>query len=179
MADSAPRGETNLEIMAILDRMEALTGSATRLPLTRRAVINPKDIQELVSHIRKALPADINEALQIIRYRDTVISQAQAEASRLRADAEQEALRRVSAAQIVKDAQSKAAIIVEEGQKKGEAMLAEAEGRASTRISGADEYALEVLGRLESELGSLLATAQRGIDSLRTGHVPDDPPQRD
>ena len=91
MADRGPKPETTLEIMATLDRMEAITGSATKLPLTRRAVINPKEIQDLVAHIRHALPTDISEALQIIRYRDTLISQAQAEASRLRADAEREA----------------------------------------------------------------------------------------
>ncbi len=179
MADRGPKPETNLEIMATLDRMEAITGSATKLPLTRRAVINPKEIQDLVAHIRHALPTDISEALQIIRYRDTLISQAQAEASRLRADAEREALRLMSETQIVKDAHAMAESIAEDARQKGQATLAAAEGKASSRIGGADEYALEVLGRLEEELGSLLATARRGIESLRDGRVLEQTSQRD
>ncbi len=179
MADGVPRLDRKLEIMAVLERMEAVTGSATKLPLTKRAVINPRDLQDLVAQLRNVLPSDINEALQIIRYRDTLVSQAQAEAARIRAEAEQSSLQRVSEAQVVKDAQAAAETVKREAEQDRQDILAEAEKQAAAKVEGADSYATEVLTRLEQELSALLTTARRGIDSLKEGRVLDETGPRD
>ena len=177
MATRGPKLNLKLEVIDVLARLEAITASATKLPLTRRAVINPQEIQELVTQARNSLPTDINEAQQIIRYRDTLISQAQAEAIRLRADAEQAAMQKVSETQIMKDARVKAEDIRDEAQREGQDILAQAEKQATSRIDGADTYAMEVLTRLEEELTALLATARRGIESLRDGQVLEEAPR--
>lgn len=171
MTERGPKVRPKLEIVDLIARLEAITSSATKLPLTRRAVINPREIQELVSQLRSALPADMNEALQIIRYRDTIINQAQADATRARSKAEQEAMQKVSDTQIARDAQAKADQLLLDSEKERQALLAEAEKQALARIHGADQYAIEVLSRLEEELNTLLQTTRRGIESLKEGKV--------
>ena len=171
MAERGAKLQPKLGIMDVIARLEAVTGSATKLPLTRRAVINPREMQDLVTQLRNSLPADINEALQIIRYRDTRISQAQTEAARIKADAEQEALQKVSETQIVTDAQVMAENIKSEAHGQQQALLADAEQQATSRVNGADAYALDVLTRLEEELTTLLSTARGGIESLKEGRV--------
>ncbi len=171
MAERGPKVGPKLEIVRIVERLEAMTSSATKLPLTKRAVINPREIQEMVSQIRNSLPSDINEALQIIRYRDTIISQAQTDANRMRTKAEQESMQKVSETQIVKDSRKKAEEVLAAAQQDRRALLAEAENQAKGHIEGADHYAIDVLSRLEQELSALLFTAQRGIESLKEGKV--------
>lgn len=171
MAERGPNTRPKLEIVEIIGRLEALTGSATRLPLTKRAVINPKEVLELVAQLRNALPSDINEALQVIRYRDTIINQAQTESTRTRNKAEEESMVKVSESQIVKDAQVKAKQIIAEANEQKKQVIRGAEKEAQDKLSGADNYALEVLTRLEEEMDTLLQTTRRGIKSLREGKV--------
>ncbi len=173
MAERGANTRPKLEIVEIIGRLEGLTGSATKLPLTKRAVINPKEVQELVTQLRNALPSDINEALQVIRYRDTMIHQAQSDATRMRNKAEEESMVKVSESQIVKDAQVKAKQIIAEANEQKKQVLRNAEKEAEEKLSGADSYALEVLTRLEEEMSTLLQTTRRGIESLREGKVLD------
>ena len=172
MAQGSPKLSTKIAIIEILDRLEAIAGSATKLPLTKRAVINPQEIQELVGQMRAALPEDINEALQIIGYRDSIIAQAQAEAERLRAHAQQEAQQAVSESPIMKEAEKKAEELKLAAQRQGEAVVAEAQRQAGSQASGADAYAVDVLRRLEQELDTLLATARHGVKYLETQRQP-------
>jgi len=174
MAERGPNTRPKLEIVEIIGRLEALTSSATKLPLTRRAVINPKEVQELVTQLRNALPSDINEAMQVIRYRDTIINQAQTDATRMRNKAEEESMVKVSESHIVKDAQVKAKQIIAEVNEQQEQVMRDAENAAENKLSGADNYALEVLTRLDEEMNALLQTTRRGIESLREGKVLED-----
>lgn len=169
MPEKAPKLTGKLEILEIIARLEAVTNSATKLPLTRRAVFNPNEIHELVNQLRNTLPPDINEALQIIRYRDALITQAQTDAKSLRGKAEQESMQKVSDTQIVRDARAKAQGIIEDVQKERAAVLLDAEKEAAAKVHGADRYAIDVLTRLEEEMDTLLQTARRGIESLREG----------
>ena len=158
-----------LEIFDVLDRIEALTSSATKLPLTRRAVINPDDIQQLVGRLRRLLPSEITEAQQIIRYRDSFVQQAQTDAKRVRSGAEAEALQKISDSQVIHDARKAAEQLEEDARRKVEKTIVDAETQARARVEGADAYAIDVLQRLEEELGTLLGTTRRGLESLREG----------
>ena len=91
----------NLEALKVLEKLEALTASATKLPLTNRAVLNPADLTELCNALKKALPAGITEAQQIIRFKDSILTQAHAEAKKIRAEADEQSLTKVGDTQVV------------------------------------------------------------------------------
>lgn len=176
-APNVPNLQARLQVFDLLDKLEAVTGAATKLPLTKRAVINPQEVQELVARLRHALPQDLIEAQQIIRYKDSFIQKAQAESKRMRETAEQEALHRISETQVMHEAQRQADELKAEARRRVEEMIARAEQQARDRIQGADAYAIDVLRRLEEELKTLLASAQRGLEVLQQGsHVEEGAP---
>ena len=175
MAERAPKLRLKLEVEEVIARLEAITNSATRVPLTKRAVINPREVKELVSQLRNSLPTDMNEALQIIKYRDSIVTQAQAEAARVKSQAEKEALQKLSDSQLVKEAKARAEAILNQAREEQKALIAEAENQAASRVNGADSYAIDVLTRLEEELSTLLQTTRRGIESLKEGKVLEEP----
>lgn len=174
MAQGGPKLRMKMEILEVLDRLENIAASATKLPLTKRVVLNPQEIRELVGQVRNTLPADMNEAVQIIRYRDSIIAQAQADADRLRAGAQREAQEALSESQITKEARKKAEELKSAAQRQGRAILAEAQRQAASHASGADAYAVDVLRRLERELDTLLETARHGLQYLETRLQPGD-----
>jgi len=169
MAESAPNLQTRLQVFDLLDRLEALTASATKLPLTRRAVVNPAELQEVAARLRHLLPKEIVEAQQIIRYKDSLVQRAQVDAKRMRDAAEQEARHKISETQIMHDARREADELAAGARRRADETVAGSEAQARQRIEGADAYAMDVLRKLDEELTALLASARRGMEVLESG----------
>ena len=158
--------DANVEALKILEKLEALTSSATKLPLTNRAVLNPADLNALCTALKKALPKGIAEAQQIIRFKDSILTQAHAEAKRIKSDADEQSMTKLSDTQVVRDSRATAERIIAEAREQAGEVLERAEEIARQRLQGADDYADDVLEKLEGELGALLATARRGREIL-------------
>jgi hypothetical protein len=104
-----------------------------------------------------------------MRYKDSLVQRAQAEARRMREAAEQEVAHRVSETQIMHDARLRAEELRRESEKKAQDILVKAEAQARERTEGADAYAADVLRKLEDELMALLSSARRGLEVLGAG----------
>ncbi len=146
-------------------------------------------VMALSAELRSSVPANIREAEEIIKQKDSILSQAQLEAQRIRASADQEASSVTSAAiaerqakvddsEVLKAAEAKGKDIegeaVLEGQqitqdahRRAQRLFEEAETSALSRRDGADQYAREVLFNLEEQLAEVLGQVRRGIDALR------------
>ena len=137
----------------------------------------------------RAMPANMQESDEIIKQKDSIISQAYLEAQRIRGAAEQEATSltssaesefnaRVSEAEVLKEshgqaeqikekARQEANQIIDDAQRRAQRFMGESDIAAAMRREGADQYAREVLFSLESHLADVLGQVRRGIDSLR------------
>ena len=115
MQQAAPV-KSKLEVFDILKKLESLTDSATKLPLTNRAVLNPADLNELIGALKRVLPAEVTEAQQIIRFKESILGQAHNEAKRIRATAEEESLNKVSETQVSRDSKVMAERLVAEAR---------------------------------------------------------------
>ena len=102
----------------------------------------------------------------MLRKREELLNQSLGEARRIRASAENEYRSRVEESELVKEAQKQAAIIVEEAQQKAQRILDLTDDDASSRRALADQYAQEVLYKLEQEVAGLLTTVRHGIEAL-------------
>jgi len=138
--------------------------------MSRKALVDPDVILELVDQLRVAIPQDITEAEEVLRKREALLNHSLEEARRIRASAETEYRSRVDESELVKEAEKQAAQIVEEAQQKAQHILDMADDDAANRRSSADQYAQEVLYQLEQEVTGLLATVRRGIEVLETRH---------
>ena len=137
----------------------------------------------------RAVPANIQESEEILKQKDSIISQAYLEAQRIKGAAEQQATSltgsaeaefnsRVNDTEVLRAAEehaeemrekarAEANQIIEDAQKRSHRFMGESDIAAAMRREGADQYAREVLFNLESHLADVLGQVRRGIDSLR------------
>ena len=181
-------GDT-IDIVQMIEELESIGSSATRVPgLRKRVMVDLDRLTKVTQDMESSIPSDILEAKEILTQKDSIVNQAQLEARRIKEAAEQEALTMTTAAQqehqsrvdeteIVKAAEAKtedinqqalqeAQQITQDAQRRGFRLHEEAEDAATTRREGADQYARETLFELEERLAELLSQVRRGLDVL-------------
>ncbi|MBI2867662.1 MAG: hypothetical protein HYX97_04940 [Chloroflexi bacterium] len=150
----------------MVEKLESIVGSGSKLPLTSKVMVDGQSLLEVVDRIRASVPEDIKDAHQIIEKREQVINQALLEARRVKTSADQESKSRVQDSEIVKMAQKRADEVMAEAQRRAEKIVSEAQRQAEAMRRESDQYALDVLSRLESQLSALLNSARRGIEQI-------------
>jgi len=179
-----------MEIGHIADELKLLASTGTKVPGFRRKVM--VDIDRLITlgdEMCKSVPADMQEASEVIKMKESIINQAYMEAKRIRGVAEEEATALSSAAQqehaskvddseilraaelkgqgIREEAAYEAQQILQDSQRKAYRMINESDSAAVSRRDGADHYAREVLFNLEEQMADVLGQVRRGIDALK------------
>jgi hypothetical protein len=166
---SSPTPPSNDElatVVDIVDTLEELVGGARRLPFTPSVVVNEEEILELVDRIRVALPDDLLTARHTLDERDQILERAEHEVAEVTARAGEEAAR------TVREAQAQAASLVAEhaivatATEQARARVSDAEQHAALQRTAADDYAREVMQRLEEQLERWLGTVREGVQSL-------------
>ena len=182
------RGST-IEIERIIQEVEAISNSATRVPgLRKRVMVDLDRLMGVGEDLRSSIPSDIQEAREVLKQKESIVNQAHLESRRVKESAEQESQEMVAAShqehqsrvdetEIVKAAEAKAEEINQQAlqdaqqidqdaQRRSYRTLEEAEATAGSRREGADQYARETLFELEERLSVLLGQVRRGIDAL-------------
>ena len=170
-----------------------MAAMGTRMPGFRRKVMVEIDQLErlivMAEQADRSVPANIQESDEILKQKDSIISQAYLEAQRIKGVAEQQASSltksaevefnsRVSENEVLKTAEAQAEQmrekarqeanqIIDDAQRRAQRFMGESDIAAAMRREGADQYAREVLFSLESHLADVLGQVRRGIDSLR------------
>jgi vacuolar-type H+-ATPase subunit H len=162
---SAVERGPNIEILHLLDKLESLVSTGTRLPLTSRALVDEQEFVDILDEIRAAVPEEVRQAKRLSQEKEKVILQAQSEADKIINGARDEATRILQEDHLIRAAREQA-----------DAYVQEAIQRAEEVRRGADEYALAALDGLEDQLERLLATVRKGKTTLeRSLHVPSAP----
>lgn len=144
-----------MDILHLVDRLEELVNESRPIPLTHTVLVDEDRILEIIDQMRISIPEEVKKAQQVMAQRDRVLAQAQEEANRTITLAKQK-----SDELIQRDA------IVQAAQSRSEQILAQARVDGETVRSEADDYVIEALGALESELNRLTAQARNGISKL-------------
>lgn len=178
-----------MNITQIVEELESLAGSGTRMPGFRGKVMVDKDrLTTIASGLREAIPSNVKEAHEILRQKDSLLNLASMEAQRIKESATDEAnavvesarkehATKVDQTEIVKAAEAKAREItdhalqqaneiMQDAQKRSYRVSDESDTTAAARREGADQYAREVLFGLEERLSQLIGQVRRGIDAL-------------
>lgn len=142
--------------------------SGTRVPLTSKALIDEQEFLELVDQLRVAVPDEVRHAKRVSQERDRVISQAQSDADKMLNSAIERAELLVQESDIMRSARQRATELLSQAVEETRRMRAEA-----------DQYAMEVLEGLESELNRLLASAKKGKAALEKLNREDERLDRD
>lgn len=166
-----------MELLDLIGALEELIIQSRRLPVGGNLVVDRKRVLDLIDQLRLTLPADLREAARVLEARDQVVQDARTEARKLVESAERERARLLEENAIFREAQERSQHILMDAESRARQMIAEADTTAAAHLSGAaeasarqwddaDQYALEVLNRLENQLQSFLESIRTGI-----GHV--------
>lgn len=141
-------------------------------------VVDRDALLDVIDRMRSAVPAEVEDARQILQDRASVLARADEEAQVLLSKARQEAEHRVDAHDLVLEAQRRSTEIMnrateqarealEAVRREAAAIRGEATSQAVEQALEADRYSLDVIQRLDGQLNALLTSARADIDSLQ------------
>lgn len=144
-----------IDILSLVDRLEALVNAGTRVPLSGKIVVDEQEVLEILDQMRLSIPEEIKLSKRTLQERERIVAQAQMEAQNIIELAKEQADLLLDEKGLVSEAQGHSAVLVREAQE--EAM----------RVRfGADNYARETLAELEDLLGKQLIAIRKGLNSL-------------
>jgi predicted nucleic acid-binding Zn-ribbon protein len=166
-----------LEILELIDSLEELIVQSRRLPVGGNLVVDRKRMLDLVDQLRLAVPTDLRQAAQVLESQEQILQQARDSGAAILQEADEERRRLVDQSTVVREAHDRAQAILRDAEDRARHTIAEADGTAAAHLSeaaeaaakqldDADQYALEVLHRLQRQLGTFLDSISTSIGSL-------------
>ena len=145
-----------MDILQLIDRLEELFNESKAIPLTRNVMVDEDRMLDIIDQMRIAIPEEVKKAQQLLGQRDRVLAQAQEEANRTL-----EIARQKSDQLVGKD------IIVQEAQRRAEQILTQARAEAEGIRADADDYVVDSLSQLQTELERILNQVNNGIQAVK------------
>ncbi|HZT05439.1 MAG TPA: hypothetical protein VFC51_00270 [Chloroflexota bacterium] len=158
MMDPPTNEPGSMDILYLLERLEEVLGSGSRLPFTSRTLIDDEECFAIIDQIRLSLPNEIRQARMVNAEREALLDEARARADHIIKMAEADAQERVRDHHVTQQAQARASEIVAQAE------------RDSLKVRDeADDYVYRVLMELDRHLESLATTVRNGLQSLHEG----------
>jgi cell division septum initiation protein DivIVA len=145
-----------MDILHLVDRLEEVFNAGLPIPLMRKLAVDEDRVLELIDQMRVSIPDEVKKAQQILNQRDRILAQAQEEAARTVQLAKEKSDQLVDREALVESAKARANEIIQAAKTDAEGIRADA-----------DDYALEVLTRLEDELAKSLTQVRNGVARLK------------
>ncbi len=145
----------------LVDRLEAVVNGGWRPPMSGKVCIDEQEALDVLDLMRTTIPDEIKQSRRVNQEREKILAQAQSEANRLVRQAEERAERLVSDDSIRREAEERAHAIVEQARRDADEVR-----------QGADQYAMDMLDRLDRELQRIQTSVGNAINALSAGSVP-------
>lgn len=145
-------------VLGLLEELSILLEDAKPVGFGRNNNLRQVDITaafEIMDEIRDTFPSEFAQARQIVRERQGLLDDADAEANRMVEDARSQAMTIASEQEIVRISQQQA-----------DQILADARELERQTRAGAEDYADEVFSHVEQSLDTLLNNVRRCRDRL-------------
>ncbi|MDP9246169.1 MAG: ATPase [Chloroflexota bacterium] len=144
-----------MDIQFLVERLEALVVNARKLPMTNQIILEQASVLDLIDQMRVAIPEEVKQARRIVQESDRVLQKAREESE-----------------QIIGAAQEQAAILLQDqsilrqAEQRSEDLEQQTQSKADETMRGADQYASDVLIRLESDLVKTLSIVKKSLEVL-------------
>ena len=130
-----------MDIFKLLDELDELVESSTKIPLSGKIMIDKDELMSLIEEMRIAVPEELKQAEWIKEEKQRIISEAQVDADKMLTDL-----------QIHIEIMADNHAIVSEAEKRAEEILNRAQISAREVRSGAREYADDIISNVEESL---------------------------
>ena len=155
-----------MDIINVMDRLEALVNTSSKVPATRSKLVDEEKISELLEQMRLAIPQDMRAAQEVIERKDAILNQAQVDARRVRREAEDEFATRLDQNELMAAARKRAEELDQDIERKATRLMEQAVSESRNSRADADAYVVQTLRKLENEMTSVLASVRKGLDAL-------------
>ena len=146
-----------MDVLVLIDKLDDLVHGASTFPMTDKVMIDRDQIYDLLDQMRATIPEEIKQARWIVKERQEMLQEAKEEAERILARGPRRSRRGWPASRRWSSAP----------QRQAEDIIRDAEAREREIRLGAEDYADEVLGTLETNLDKFLSAVQRGRERLQ------------
>jgi len=147
--------EGNVDIQYLVERLEALVVNARKVPMTSQVILEQAAVLDLIDQMRVAIPEEVRQARRVNQESERVVQKAREEAEGIIGAAQEQAALLLQDQAILREAESRA-----EDIDRG------ARSKADETMRGADQYAADVLVRLESDLVKTLSIVKKSLEVL-------------
>lgn len=145
-----------MDIQHLVDRLEDLIDEGRHIFGTKYTLIDEERALELIDQMRISIPEEIEKAQRILSERERIRAEAHEEAAHILEEQRRKAESLIDEEQMVQAARRRAESIKEQARKEAERITREA-----------DQYVIDLLGRLESQLQRDLSEVRNGIQVLQ------------
>ena len=151
-----------------MEELEEIANTSTKVPgLRKKVMVDVDRLNSVVEQMSTSIPADILEAKEVLKQKESILNQTQLEANRIKDEAidqaeaitvaaSQEHAEKVDETEITRGAETKAEEthqkalqeaqqVMKDAQRRANKIQEEADTAASVRRDGADQYAREKL----------------------------------
>lgn len=166
-----------MDLLHLVDRLEELVAGSQKMPIGGRAIVDRRRLFDLIDQMRVAIPDEVREAQRIVEQREELQRESEEEARMIVARAEEQAARLVDEHQVTISARVHADEVAAEAGRRLEERITEANEEIQQRLgssrtvstqqmTAADEYAGELLRRLERQLQAFVRSVQAGLQQI-------------
>ncbi|MCL6638882.1 MAG: ATPase [Firmicutes bacterium] len=145
-----------MDLLSVLNELEEVIENSSKIPMTRKILVDEERVLDLLDRIRTTLPEEIRQAKWIIQEREKVLADSQREATRILEDARRQVEIKADDSEVARQAKS----VAEEIVRKAEAVSREIR-------EGARVYADDILKNMEDSLGNILEQIRQGRSELK------------
>ena len=150
-----------MDILHLVDRLEELFNESRPIWFTHNVIMDEDRLLDIIDQMRISIPEEIKKSQQLIIQKDRMLAQTQEEANRTLALAREKADQVVEKDQIVVSAQARA-----------EQILAQTRQECDQIKREADEYVMQTLQALKTEMEKSLNQINNGIAAIESTRKP-------
>jgi len=157
-----------MTLMSQLEDLEAMIAGG-RVPGTARTLLNLEKVTIIINDMKADLPTQMSEAEGIVRQKDAIIKQAELEARRIRAYADEEATT------IRQLAEEQSNTLLTTSQEESRKMIEDTEITRMSNVKAAEieadaeKRAIKVVDEAENRVNGILNEAEQQADQRRKG----------
>jgi cell division septum initiation protein DivIVA len=156
-----------MDILHLVDRLEELFNESRPVWFTHSVIVDEDRLLDLIDQMRITIPEEIKKAQQLLAQKDRILAQAQEEANRTIALAREKSDKMVERDPVTQAAQVRA-----------DQLLAQAKNECAQTKKEADEYVLQTLITLQTELEKSLTQVKNGVLAIATEKQKSETPQQ-
>ncbi len=139
----------------LVDRLEAVVNGGWRVPLTSKVQIDERDVLDVLDLMRTTVPEEIKQSRRINQEREKILAQAQTEANRLISQAQERVERMLAEDNVRAAAEERAREIIDSAHQQADEIR-----------RGADDYAVDMLDRLDAEVHRIQSSVRNAISAM-------------